>query len=136
VPRRRDLGDPHAGLLQVDLVGEQPGDQVVDPGEVVEVGLAVGHVAGHRHRRIVERGLVADVDGRERHVDDDLPQPEVVRDRRHRGGDVGRARTVGQQHLADPQAEVERPVRLARSRHTHHHGGRRVRAQPGRPLAA
>jgi hypothetical protein len=67
----------------------------------------MGDLAPHDDVRLVEARVVGGGERGERDVDLHVAQPEVVGDRRHRGGDVGRARPVREQHLAHAQGEVE-----------------------------
>ena len=104
------------------VVVEEIRHEVVDGGEVGVVVLAVRDLAPHRDDGIVDAGLVAQRERRERDVDEDVAQPEVLRDRRHRGRDVGGAGTVRQQHLAHAQGEVERSAGCRSSRSRAHSG--------------
>jgi hypothetical protein len=112
-----ELQDPRGRLLPSDLLVDELSHEVVDVGEVGVVTLAVGDLATHRDGGIVDAGLIAQGECRERDVDEDVAQAQELRDRRHRRRDVGRAGTVREQHLAHAKREVERSLDVLRLVH-------------------
>ncbi len=62
--------------------------------------------------RGIRRRLVRDRDRRERDVDLTPPQPAGRRDPENRRRSVRRTSPAGQQHLTNPQRQVQRPVNL------------------------
>ena len=102
-----ELQDLCGRLFPGDLLVDELRHEMVDGREVGVVALTVRDLAPLHDDVVVDAGLVAQGERRERDVDEDVAQSEELRDRRHRGRDVGGAGTVRQQHLAHAQGEVE-----------------------------
>ena len=115
VPGGHDPGDLVAGLLTRDVAGHQVVHRLVDLGQVRVVDRTPGHPPHLDGRGLVAAGLMVECQVHERHVRGHVAHAAGAGHRQHGGRHVRRPGTRRQQHLADPQRQVERLVDLALS---------------------
>ena len=112
-----DPGDLVASLDAADVTGHEAVHRLVDLDQVLVVDRAPGHSANLDGADLVDGGLVVECQVDEGDVRGHVAQPAGLGDRQHGGRHIRRPGSGRQEHLADPQRQVEGFVDLASLSH-------------------